>query len=110
MSDARRTVTLRAVGILQTLRATFGPPAAPESHSTAFHQPRISAAFSVDVPQEMLEAMTGGGNIAARVSRDVALQVPAVLRARNLIAGTLGGLPHHVHDPKRNKVTGTQYL
>lgn len=57
--------------------------------------------FTVDVPQEMLEAMTAGGSIAPRISRSQALQVPAVLRSRNLIAGTLGNLPIHIHDEER---------
>jgi hypothetical protein len=58
----------------------------------------------------MLEAMTGGGSIAARVSRAEALQVPAVLRSRDLIAGTLGSLPHHVHDPQHREVTETYLM
>jgi phage head maturation protease len=63
--------------------------------------------FGVDVPAELLEAMTAGGAIAPRISRDEALQVPAVLRARNLIAGTLASLPHVVHGPDRREVPGT---
>lgn len=68
------------------------------------------AAFSVDIPPEMLEAMTGGGRIAPRISRNEALQVPAVLRSRNLIAGTLGSLPHTVHGPDRREVNTTYLL
>jgi phage head maturation protease len=66
--------------------------------------------FGVDVPAELLEAMTAGGAIAPRISRDEALQVPAVLRSRNLIAGTLASLPHVVHGPDRREVPGTYLL
>jgi HK97 family phage major capsid protein/HK97 family phage prohead protease len=71
---------------------------------------RPAARFSVTVPPEMLQAMTGGGSIAPRISRDEALQVPAVLRARNLICGSLGTLPVRVHGPDRRIVTDVQYL
>ena len=58
-------------------------------------------AFTIDVPPEMREGMTSGGNVAARISRREALQVPAVLRSRNLIAGTLAHLPMHIRDKER---------
>jgi hypothetical protein len=68
------------------------------------------ASFQVDVPPEMLEGMTSGGSIAARISRRQALQVPAVLRARNLIAGTLARLPVHVRDKQRRMAAPTTLL
>lgn len=64
------------------------------------------AAFEVTVPPEMLEAMTAAGSIAPRISRAEALQVPAVLRSRNLIAGTLARLPIHLRNADREVVTG----
>lgn len=42
--------------------------------------------------------------IAQRISREEALQVPAVQRARNLIAGTISGLPLVTIDSNRRKV------
>src|SRR5690606_35077562 len=63
-----------------------------------------AACFSVDVPPEMQEAMTAGGTLERRISRAEALQVPAVMRARNLICGTLASLPHVVIDPQRREV------
>jgi HK97 family phage major capsid protein len=49
--------------------------------------------------------MTQGGVLGAplvtKVSRRDALSVPAVLRARNLICATAGGLPVRVHGPDR---------
>lgn len=68
------------------------------------------AAFEVDIPAEMMEAMTAGGVLAARVSRSFALQVPAVLRSRNLIAGTLARLPVHIRDADRKIVEPTTLL
>jgi HK97 family phage prohead protease len=73
-------------------------------------RPAAARQFQLEIPPEMLEAMTGGGAIAQRISRREALQVPAVLRARNLICGTLGSLPHAVIDPGRNEVSGGTYL
>ena len=63
--------------------------------------------FEVSIPQEMREAMTANGAIAPRISRSEALQVPAVMRGRNLIAGTLATLPIHVRDKDRNIATPT---
>lgn len=68
------------------------------------------AQFSVEIPPEMQQAMNGGGVIAPRISRAEALQVPAVLRARNLIAGTLGTLPIHVRDSEKNSARPTPLL
>jgi len=67
-------------------------------------------AFQIDVPAEMLQGMTAGGAIAPRISRKEALQVPAVLRSRNLIAGTLARLPIHVRDKDREIATPTTLL
>lgn len=41
---------------------------------------------------------------APRVNRKSAIQVPAVKRARDLIAGTIGTLPLHLHDVDRQRV------
>jgi len=49
--------------------------------------------FGVQIPPELSSLLAGGDGIAPRISRAEALQVPAVLRARNLIAGTLSTLP-----------------
>jgi hypothetical protein len=64
--------------------------------------------FGIDnLPPEMREGMTAGGALAPRISRSEALQVPAVMRSRNLIAGTLAGLPIHLRDKNREiRTTG----
>jgi len=54
--------------------------------------------------------MTGGAAIAPRVSREEALQVPAVMRARNLICSSLATLPLRVFGPDRREVAGVTYL
>ena len=68
------------------------------------------ARFGVDIPPELMEAITAGGVIAPRISRAEALQVPAVLRARNLIAGTLGSLPLTTIGPGKHEIEGTYLL
>lgn len=65
---------------------------------------------SLQIPVELLSAMTQGGNIAPRISREQALQVPAVLRARNLVVGTLASLPMEFHDKIGNIATPTTLL
>ena len=66
--------------------------------------------FEVEIPAEMREAMTAGGTIAQRISRREALQVPAVLRSRNLIAGTLARLPIHIRNKQHEIVAPTALL
>jgi HK97 family phage major capsid protein len=51
-----------------------------------------SASFSINLPAEMTGDLTSSAAPAPRVSREQAIQVPAVKRVRDLIAGTLGTL------------------
>lgn len=81
----------------------FGPGDA----GVTLEAPGPAGQFSVEVDPALLEAMTGGGRIAPRISRAEALQVPAVLRARNLIAGTLGSLPIKTTDASKREVLDT---
>ncbi len=65
-------------------------------------EPRAVKTFSVTVPPEIVQ---GGFSLSVpRVSRKEALSVPAVARSRNLIAGTLGALPMHLHDDARRVI------
>lgn len=66
--------------------------------------------FALEVPSELTGLMTGEGVVAPRIPRSHALQVPAVLRSRNLIAGTLARLPIHVRDKTREMVDPTGML
>lgn len=63
--------------------------------------------FEVYVPPEMREGMTQFGVLAPRISRAEALQVPAVMRGRNLICATIGGLPIHLRNKDREIVEGS---
>lgn len=60
----------------------------------------VAAAFTLDVPPEITGALRMQ-EIAPRVFRREALQVPAVLRGRNLICSTLAGLPLKMHGADR---------
>lgn len=82
--------------------------ASPPAMTTNGSQPAVK--FEMEIPPELVEAMTFGGVVAPRISRREALQVPAVLRARNLIAGTLSTLPVHIRDKKREMATPTTLL
>lgn len=75
----------------------------------AFAAPRSQVNFSFEAPAEITGAPVRLG-IAPRISRAEALQVPAVLRSRNLVAGTLASLPHTVHGPDRREVNTTYLL
>lgn len=76
-----------------------GGPAAELVAQSAAEPVQLTAAddaehfASESVPAKLWDALTAGGQLAARVSRREALQVPAVMRARNMIAGTLSTLP-----------------
>lgn len=51
----------------------------------------------------------GATSPAPRVSRRLALQVPAVKRSRDLIAGTLGGLPLDLYGPDQAPAVSTLF-
>ena len=68
------------------------------------------ASFAVDLPAELASLMTSSDAIAPRISRAEALQVPAVMRARNLICGSLATLPIRVHGPDRRVVSDGRFL
>lgn len=58
--------------------------------------------FTLNVPSEFTEGGTGSG--VPRVSRELAVSVPAVKRGRDLICGTLGTLRLKKHDAGRRIV------
>lgn len=71
-------------------------------------------AFAVDsqsIPAQVLGLTSYADPVAkaAAVTRDIAIQVPAVKRGRDLIAATIGQLPAEVFDGK-NKVTRNPLL
>lgn len=68
--------------------------------------------FGIEVDPAFLQGDVAGlrYDSTRRVSRDDALAVPAVLRARNIIAGTLGGLPIHIRNKDRQIESPTNLL
>lgn len=86
----------------------FGGPA-PASRA-AMTAANPDAKFTLNVPPDLVAAITGGGELAPKISRNQAMQVPAVMRARNLICGTSATLPLRVLDPDYKPVTDTTYL
>jgi hypothetical protein len=64
---------------------------------------------TADIPAEIfgLESWSSPIARAAKVDRATALQVPAVKRAHDLIAGTLGGLPLDLYDSSNNVLPST---
>jgi hypothetical protein len=74
--------------------------------------PTPAAKFDVTIPDDAavafgLEASSSPIAYAPRVERRTALQVPAVKRAHDLIAGTLGGLPLNLYGPDNTTLPST---
>lgn len=61
-------------------------------------------ATSIDPAVFGLASYSTSTSPAPRIDRRSAIQVPAVKRARDLIAGGIGGLPLHLHDANRRQV------
>jgi HK97 family phage prohead protease len=79
----------------------------PEVSYALETEARVAAAFAVDstsIPAQVLGLTSYADPIskAPVVTRDIAIQVPAVKRGRDLIAATIGQLPAEVLDSKRN--------
>ena len=72
--------------------------------------PTPTQRFSGDFPADLIAAINGGGNLAPRISRAEAMQVTAVLRARNLICASLGALPIRVYATDNSIPANAQYL
>jgi phage head maturation protease len=110
--ERRSTSSLSERGDFVTIELSRHPQRAAiqlARAAAAMEQPPARARFEVNIPPEMVEAMTMGGVIASRISRAEALQVPAVLRGRNLIAGTIGSLPVVTISPEK-RIVPTTYL
>jgi len=87
------------MGWLQTLLAPAG-----------FSQNGSGPKFGIEVPIEIVQGDRLAAFAGGRISRRDALEVPAVLRARNLIAGTLARLPIHIRDKFREENDPTGFL
>lgn len=74
-------------------RLAPAPPPAPPRPRAVVERWARPLGFTVTVPPEMTGDLTSPVSPAPRVSRALALQVPAVRQARNLICGSLGTMP-----------------
>jgi hypothetical protein len=88
------------MGFLQRLLGT----------ETTFEQNGQGPKFGIEVPFEIVQGDRLAGLAGGRISRKDALEVPAVLRSRNLIAGTLASLPVHIRDKSRQVNDPTGFL
>jgi hypothetical protein len=93
---------------VQTL-LNLGSAPSPERPTAAVERWARPISFTLTVPAEMTEAGILSGGPAAKVTRDMALSVPACKRGRDLICGTLGTLRLKQHDSTR-RVTSSQLL
>lgn len=76
----------------------------PDPAPVAFDAPAPTARFSVRDAPWWVQTGAAPVTIARRISRVEALQVPAVVRGRNLICGSLAALPLHQYDSERRRV------
>jgi phage head maturation protease len=74
------------------------PPQPPPTPEPAYMRPLN---FTLDVPAELASGTSYDGSVEPRIGRAQAMSVPAVKRSRDLICGTLGGLPLRVHNVQR---------
>lgn len=81
----------RALGAIAPTPAPAAPRGRYARPTERWARP-LSAQFSISLPAEMTGDLTSPTAVAPRVSREQAIQVPAVKRVRDLIAGTLGTL------------------
>lgn len=81
------TIWERALGALAP-----APEPAPRRRAARPPAERGARSFSISLPPEMTGDLSSPVRPAGRVSREQAIQVPAVKRVRDLIAGTLGTL------------------
>lgn len=85
-------------------RKTTNTSQEPVRHLTA---PGVGPKFAVNIPAEFfgLSGYDQPVPYASRVDRRSALSVPAVKKARDLIAGSIGQLPLELHAPDRSVVS-----
>lgn len=99
------------MGVVDQLRGLFRSPPSPEA--PRFEQQRwtnpIGFAMGVTVPPEISGLSSIDGLTEPKISRAQAMQVPAVKRVRDLIAGTLGTLQPRMID-SNNRVVYSELL
>jgi phage head maturation protease len=99
------------MGPFERLRALFGAPPSPTGPRFDSERWNNPIGFNVSVPPEMTGMALLDGMRAPKIRRDLAMQVPAVKRVRDLICGTLGTLRPGLIDASNKPVPwplGTQ--
>lgn len=86
------------MGAFDQLRGLFAVPSSPESPRFEQQSWNNSLAFTLNAPPEITGLASLDGFIEPRIDRATAMQVPAVKRVRDLIAGTLGTLQPRMID------------
>lgn len=92
------------MGAFDQLRGLFRAPASPESPRFEHQSWNNSLAFTLNAPPEITGLASFDGFAEPRIDRATAMQVPAVKRVRDLIAGTLGTLQPRMIDSNNRDV------
>lgn len=86
------------MGALERVRGLFRAPSSPESPRFDQQSWTNTLAFTLNAPPEITGLVSSDGFVEPRIDRATAMQVPAVKRVRDLIAGTLGTLQPRMID------------
>lgn len=92
------------MGAFDQLRGMFRAPPSPESPRFDQQSWTNTLAFTLNAPPEITGLVSSDGFTEPRIDRATAMQVPAVKRVRDLIAGTLGTLQPRMIDGNNRDV------
>lgn len=92
------------MGAFDQLRGLFRAPSSPESPRFDQQTWNNTLAFTLNAPPEITGLASFDGFAEPRIDRATAMQVPAVKRVRDLIAGTLGTLQPRMIDSNNRDV------
>lgn len=92
------------MGAFDQLRGLFRAPASPETPRFDQQTWNNALAFTLNAPPEITGLASFDGFTEPRIDRATAMQVPAVKRVRDLIAGTLGTLQPRMIDGSNRDV------
>lgn len=93
------------MSVFKTALGLFKAPASPDAPSFTPERWQRPVGFSITIPPEIVtQGATDLGAPVPKVPRALAIQVPAVKRARDLICSTLGALTPRVLDAKNRVV------
>lgn len=92
------------MGVLDSLAGLFRAPSSPEGPRFEHQRWSNPLGFTLNAPPEITGIATFDGLVEPKISRSQAMQVPAVKRVRDLIAGTLGTLQPRMIDSNNRTV------